>query len=161
MFIKSSVSAGSNTQFWSFTVRAGSKLVHDLDLKMWYENLEHDSLATDLFTDCRLPSTGIPISLCYVMNAVVWLAISLAKMYYNVPIAWPIDLFRNSLPIVSQAYSIEPNQIYLQSNEIERNRIESMPIVYSGGNNWTTATIELNRALDFRTLVLTLDDENQ
>lgn len=82
-------------------------------------------------------------------------------MYYNVPIARSIDLFRNSLPIVSQAYSIEPNQIYLQSNEIERNRIESMPIVYSGGNNWTTATIELNRALDFRTLVLTLDDENQ
>ena len=53
------------------------------------------------------------------MNAVVWLAISLAKMYYNVPIARPIDLFRNSLPIVSQAYSIEPNQIYLQSNETE------------------------------------------
>ena len=46
MFIKSSVSAWSNTPFWSFTVRAGSKLVHDLNLKMWYETLEHDILAT-------------------------------------------------------------------------------------------------------------------
>ena len=106
MFTKSSVSAGSNTQFWSFTVRAGSRLLHDLDFKKWYQNLEHEILATDLFTLLASVywvsrSAGVPISLCNVMNAVVWLAISLAKMYKNV-----------SLPIarmVNQAYSIAPN----------------------------------------------------